>query len=69
MSREPESLEDQAAQEGFVPEYQPDEEPADDFPHHPAETDDEAAYYDSISRDARGDYDTSDPYDKEYDVP
>lgn len=29
---EPESLEEQAAQEGFVPEYNADEEPADDFP-------------------------------------
>lgn len=43
MSEHPESLEEQAAQEGFVPdppEYDIDEEPGDDFP--------EDYYYDPV---------------------
>jgi hypothetical protein len=32
MSERPESLEEQASQEGYVPEYEPDEEPDDWFP-------------------------------------
>lgn len=75
---EPESLEEQAAQEGYVPEltkeehaiefgypvpeYEPDEEPADDFPDGFNDVQDPGEEYDE-------DYDVSDPYDKEYDVP
>jgi len=53
MRGEPVSLEEQAAQEGYVPEYEPGEDPGDDFP---LEED-----YDQ--------YDMADPYDIEYDVP
>jgi len=41
---ERESLEEQAAMEGYVPEYEPDEEPADDFPGIPDPYDSEYFY-------------------------